>query len=383
MPSGHRRGKNSVRGIVRSWAYAALPSLLVLSTGSAPAAPVPAAAQWPLDARHFDASRVWPLSEGDHVTVAVVDTGVNARHPDLAGRVLPGTDLTHQAATGQVDLSDDSHGTSIAGVIAGGGGKDGAVAGLAPRATVLPVRVSSGTAADPLALAQGIVYAARHGADVINVSMVTTTADPQLRDAVSYAVQHDIVVVAAAGNSGRAGNPVTYPAAFPGVVAVSGTTRTGTFWQTSESGPYVALAGPAVGIYSAKNSGGHLTEDGTSYSAPYVAAAAALLRSRYPKESAGQIIGRLIGTADRSADGPRRDEHLGYGVVDPLKALHAPEPASRANPLLGSAAAPSGRGSATGPGRAAWTAGAVGAAGVLVAAGIVVHRRRRRAPRTR
>ncbi|MBO4256174.1 S8 family serine peptidase [Streptomyces griseorubiginosus] len=370
-----------MRGLVRSWAYAVLPSLLALSTASAPAAPVPAAPQWPLDARHFNAPRVWSLSQGEHVTVAVVDTGVNARHPDLSGRVLPGTDLTHQAASGQVDLSGDSHGTSVAGVIAGDG-TDGAVAGLAPRASLLPVRVSVGAAADPLTLAEGIVYAARHGADVINVSMVTTNADPQLRDAVAYAVRHDIVVVAAAGNNGRTGNPVTYPAAFPGVLAVSGTTREGTFWQTSESGPYVALAGPAVGIYSTGSSGGHLTEDGTSYSAPYVAATAALLRSRYPEESAGQIVARLIDTADRSATTSRRDGRIGYGIVDPLKALRAPEPASRTNPLLSPAAPAADSGSATGWGPTVWTAGGAGAA-VLAAAAAVLARHRRRTARTR
>ncbi|MFJ9902305.1 S8 family serine peptidase [Streptomyces sp. NPDC101152] len=362
-------------------AYAALPSLLAVYPASAPAAPVAAAAQWPLDARHFDASRVWSLSEGEHVTVAVVDTGVNARHPDLTDRVLPGTDLTHQAATGQVDLSDDSHGTSVAGVIAGGG-THGEVAGLAPRSTVLPVRVSVGTAADPLALAEGIVYATRHGAGVINVSMVTTTADPQLRDAVAYAVRHDVVLVAAAGNNGRTGNPVTYPAAFPGVVAVSGTTRTGAFWPASESGPYVSLAGPAVGIYSTRSSGGHLTESGTSYSAPFVAATAALLRSRYPKESAGQIVARLIGTADRTGARSGRDEHVGYGVVDPLKALGAAEPASRANPLLSTADSVPERSRASGGStgnRTAWVAGIVGATGLAAAAGVVVRRRRRAA----
>ncbi|WP_217547069.1 type VII secretion-associated serine protease mycosin [Streptomyces sp. GbtcB6] len=330
-------------GALRACAYVGLPLLLLL--GAAPpaaarqsAAPTPLSSEWPLDAQHFDASRIWRLSQGAGVTVAVVDTGVNARHPDLAGRVLPGTDVTGQAADGRVDVSSESHGTSVAGVIAGSGGTGKGMAGLAPRATVLPVRVSGNEAADPLALARGIVYAADHGAAVINISMVTTDPDPQIRDAVAYARRHDIIVVAAAGNSGRAGNPVTYPAAFPGVVAVSGTTRDGGFWATGESGSYIALAAPAVDIFSTRNSGGYLTKDGTSYSAPYVSAAAALLRAAYPSESAGQIIARLIGTADRPGGGSHagsgRDDRFGYGIVDPLKALGAPAPDSSANPLL-------------------------------------------------
>lgn len=124
-------------GALRACAYAALPLLLLVAAAPPAAArqsaaPTPLSAEWPLDGQHFDASRVWRLSQGAGVTVAVVDTGVNARHPDLAGRVLPGTDVTQQAADGRVDLSADSHGTSVAGVIAGSGGTGKGMAGLAP-----------------------------------------------------------------------------------------------------------------------------------------------------------------------------------------------------------------------------------------------------------
>ncbi|MGW4913075.1 type VII secretion-associated serine protease mycosin [Streptomyces sp. NPDC004270] len=374
-------------GALRVCAYAGLPLLLLLAaappaTARQSAAPTPLGSEWPLDAEHFDASRIWRLSQGAGVTVAVVDTGVNARHPDLAGRVLPGTDVTGQAADGRVDVSSESHGTSVAGVIVGSGGSDRGMAGLAPRATVLPVRVSAEEAADPLALAKGIVYAADHGASVINISMVTTAADPQIRDAVAYARRHDIVVVAAAGNSGRAGDPVTYPAAFPGVVAVSGTTRGGGSWAAGESGSYIALAAPAVDIYSTRNSGGYLTKDGTSYSAPYVSAAAALLRAAYPSESAGQIIARLIGTADRPDGGSGRDDRFGYGIVDPLKALGAPAPAAGADPLPTATGDGAPKAAATTGGVPGGTVAVIGAAaaGVIAAGagGLLVRRRSRR-----
>ncbi|WP_089104668.1 S8 family serine peptidase [Streptomyces hyaluromycini] len=379
-------------GVLRACAYVGLPLLLLLAAapGAAArqsAAPTPLGSEWPLDARHFDASRIWRLSQGAGVTVAVVDTGVNARHPDLAGRVLPGTDVTGQAADGRVDVSSESHGTSVAGVIAGSGGTGGTggtgkgMAGLAPRATLLPVRVSGNEAADPLALARGIVYAADHGAAVINISMVTTDPDPQIRDAVAYARSHDVIVVAAAGNSGRAGNPVTYPAAFPGVVAVSGTTRDGGFWAAGESGSYIALAAPAVDIYSTRNSGGYLTKDGTSYSAPYVSAAAALLRAAYPSESAGQIIARLIGTADLPGGGSGRDDRFGYGIVDPLKALGAPAPASSANPLLTASGDGAPKAADAAGGTSGGTVAVIGAVAGVTAAGaggFLVRRRSRR-----
>ncbi|MEV7980020.1 type VII secretion-associated serine protease mycosin [Streptomyces sp. NPDC086519] len=378
-----RRGQS---GALRACAYVGVPLMLLL--GAAPAAtarqtaaPTPLSAEWPLDAEHFDASRIWRLSQGDGVTVAVVDTGVNARHPDLAGRVLPGADVTRQAADGRIDLSTDSHGTSVAGVIAGSGGTGKGMAGLAPRATVLPVRVSADNAADPLALARGIVYAADHGASVINISMVTTDPDPQVRDAVAYARRHDIVVVAAAGNNGRAGNPVTYPAAFPGVVAVSGTTRAGGFWASGESGSYIALAAPAVDICSTRNSGGYLTKDGTSYSAPYVSAAAALLRAAHPSESAGQIIARLIGTADRPGGGSGRDDRFGYGIVDPLKALGAPVPAATANPLLTAPGDGAPKAADATGGTSGVTVALISAVAVVAAAGaggLLVRRRARR-----
>ncbi|WP_329262462.1 type VII secretion-associated serine protease mycosin [Streptomyces sp. NBC_01478] len=378
-------------GALRACGYAGLPLLLLLLAAAPPAAarqsaaPTPLASEWPLDARHFDASRIWRLSQGAGVTVAVVDTGVNARHPDLAGRVLPGTDVTGQAVDGRVDVSPESHGTSVAGVIAGSGGSGRGMAGLAPRATVLPVRVSADEAADPLALARGIVYAADHGAAVINISMVTTDADPQIRDAVAYARRHDIVVVAAAGNSGRAGNPVTYPAAFPGVVAVSGTTRDGGFWTDGESGSYVTLAAPAVDIYSTRNSGGYLTKDGTSYSAPYVSAAVALLRAAHPSETAGQIIDRLITTADRpggeSHASSGRDDRFGYGIVDPLKALAAAAPAAGADPLRTASGPGTPKAADTGgsaPGGIVAVVGAVAGAVAAGAAGLLVRRRFRR-----
>ncbi|WP_329174528.1 type VII secretion-associated serine protease mycosin [Streptomyces sp. NBC_01477] len=337
--------------------------------------------EWPLDSGHFDAVKAWTLSRGEGVTVAVIDTGVNAHHPDLTGRVLPGVDITQGAANGQVDVSSDSHGTSVAGVIAGNGGVTGhGMSGLAPAARILPVRVSNGETITALPLAQGIVWAVRHGAGVINVSMGMTAADPQVREAVVFAEAHNVVMVAAAGNDGDTGNQAEYPAAFPGVLAVAGSDRMGGEWIHSESGPFVSLSAPATAIWSVKSGGGYLTADGTSYAAPYVAAAAALLRAKYPEETAGQIIARLIGSADRPGGSTGRDDRFGFGIIDPVKALEATVPSASSNPLMTASAKVPEHRSATGGGsfafRATVVASVAGALAVAIASFVIARRRR-------
>jgi type VII secretion-associated serine protease mycosin len=308
-------------------------ALLVATTVLAHQAAAP---QWALDAHHFDSSRIWRESTGRGVTVAVVDTGVDANHPDLAGRVLVGADFTGTAADGRMDTSSTAHGTSVAGVIAADGGAGG-LTGLAPEVKILPVRVATDLAADPAAMAQGIDYAATHGAQIINVSLCSLVLNPQIRAAVEEAIQRNIVVVAAAGNDGLAGDPAEYPAAIPGVVAVAASDRTGALWPQSESGGFVGLTAPGVDIYTTGARGTRSSVTGTSFAAPHVAAAAALLRSHYPAETAAQIIERLVSTTQR---GGQRDAHWGYGIVDPYRALiAAPPAASVTNPLLATAAA--------------------------------------------
>jgi len=292
--------------------------------------------QWPLDTAHFDAARIWPLATGGGVIVAVLDTGVSVKAPGLEGRLEQGADFTDTAADGTVDTSSDSHGTSVAALIADAQGSD--VVGLAPEATILPVRVTEGTGETPTALAEGITYAIDHHARVINISMGTPVDDPQVSAAVEYAVQHNIIVVAAVGNDGTDGNAPQYPADLPGVLAVSGSRRDNSAWPLSEYGSYVSLAAPAENIYLTDANGEHGLGSGTSYAAPYVSAAAALLISRYPDETAGQIISRLITTAVRPTAVPNPSAQLGHGVVNPYGALTAPTPAEIGNPLIQDAA---------------------------------------------
>lgn len=158
--------------------------------------------------------QVWPLTEGADVTVAVVDTGVQASVPDLRGAVVPGGDMLGDPGNGETDFAtfadgqgQDGHGTAVAVLLAGQGYGTGTV-GIAPQAKIMPVHVSSSgavNAGNVETLLAGIMFAAKHGASVITVSLgpaapSATSCDPELQDAVSFALAHNVVVVAASGD---------------------------------------------------------------------------------------------------------------------------------------------------------------------------------------
>ncbi|MFF7636598.1 S8 family serine peptidase [Kitasatospora sp. NPDC008050] len=299
--------------------------------------------QWPLQA-YEAATKVWPISQGEGVTVAVIDTGTQADHQDLTGQVLLGTDFSGDQTDGQVDK--DGHGTGMASLIAGHGHGDQAqdgVMGLAPKAKILPVRIALASAGDVQAgpdsrFPDALRYAVDHGAKVVNMSFDgPMRTSPDDRAAISYAVAHDVVLVAGTGNLGSV---VSYPAAFPGVVAVGAIDRQGNVWDHSNRGPEVTLVAPGVGITSAgnKSTTDYRYANGTSDATAYVSAIAALVRAKYPALSAGQVIRRMITSAAAPPDHSQvPNDRYGYGIASPSKAL-APDPAvdngPKDNPLL-------------------------------------------------
>ncbi|MEU6970159.1 type VII secretion-associated serine protease mycosin [Kitasatospora aureofaciens] len=292
--------------------------------------------QWALKAFEAEA-KVWAVSQGDGVVVAVIDTGVNQDHQDLVGQVLPGADFSGGTTDGRVD--SDGHGTGMASLIAGHGhGAQAGIMGLAPKAKILPLKVGSdgdGPSAQSNAssqqhdLADAIRFAVDHGAGVVNISLAGDSRfDSNLRKAVNYAVSKDVVLVSGTGNTG-ADKDVQYPAAFPGVVAVGAVDSNGAVWEKSTSGPETTLVAPGVGIYraTAKSSTSYDRVSGTSDATAYVSATAALIRSKYPNLSAGQVINRMIKSATPPANGTVvPNNHYGYGTVSPAKALD-PNPA--------------------------------------------------------
>ncbi|TSB21396.1 S8 family serine peptidase [Streptomyces benahoarensis] len=289
-------------------------------------------AQWPLKA--FDAEKIWELSTGKGVTVAVIDDGVDSRHPDLKGNVLPGKDFNDG---GSADPEDgDTHGTQMASEIAGHGhGPGGAsgVKGLAPDAKILPVRDSGTT---EKGFGPAIRYSVDHGASVINISQAVSTKSDGDVEAIAYALKHDVLVVTSSGNEGKGAEAIEYPGSYPGVLTVGGVQNSGEIWSKSNYGPPVLLSAPAVGIVSAGNSGTSMYQKGTGTSdaTAYVSASIALLREKFPDLSVGQLVNRLTKSAGlpASAKGSQLpDQKYGYGFIQPLAALKRDIPAGPKN----------------------------------------------------
>ncbi|ONI92876.1 type VII secretion-associated serine protease mycosin [Saccharothrix sp. ALI-22-I] len=288
----------------------------------------PVVAERPWAQLLLDPRRVWPHSTGAGVLIAVVDSGVDADHPQLRspGKVLPGRDFF---LVGELPGSFDcvSHGTAVASIAAADPVDGVGFHGVAPGARILPVRItdrelSDGgrpTPIDRAVLARGIRFAADQGARVINLSLSGYQDDAAVRDAVAYAVGKDALVVAAVGNrQGEAGTDMSYPAAYDGVLGVGSLDITGTRTGSSQVGDYVDLVAPGQGVLGATRVAGHDHWDGTSFAAPFVAGTAALVRSAWPELSAAQVARRLLATATPAPGG--RAEY-GAGVVDPYRAV--------------------------------------------------------------
>jgi type VII secretion-associated serine protease mycosin len=259
---------------------------------------------------------------------------VDAKHPDLAGQVLPGLDLVTPAQDGRYDPV--GHGTTVAGLIAGSARDDRGALGLAPDAKILPVRVldADNRYEDALIVAQGVRWAVDHGARVLNMSLGGIGTSAALAEALDYAFAKDVVVIACTGNvTATAPTDVWYPAREPGVVAVSGLDRAngGTLWPGSITGPATVISAPAASLVGARP-GGHWRVQGTSFAAPLVSATAALIRSRWPTMPAADVVNRLISTA-RDIGPTGRDESYGFGALDPVAALTRDLPAVETNPL--------------------------------------------------
>ncbi|GHC11490.1 type VII secretion-associated serine protease mycosin [Streptomyces albogriseolus] len=377
---------------------AALGGLLAAALVLIPATPAYADGirdrQWALDALHTD--QVWPTTRGAGVTVAVLDTGVEADHPDLDGNVLEGKDLVGFGAR-EGDEAWARHGTAMAGIIAGHGhgpGNGDGVLGVAPEARILPVRViledkdparAKARSTRGNALAEGIRWAADHGADVINLSLGddSASAHPEQGEdeAIQYALRKGVVVVASAGNGGEKGDRISYPAAYPGVIAATAVDRYGTRAPFSTRRWYATVSAPGVDVIIADPDHKYYEGWGTSAAAAFVSGAVALVKAAHPDLTPAQIK-RLLEDTARNAPAAGRDDSRGFGFIDPAAAIEA---AGRLKPEGLRAAAYGDE--YFGPGPAADTPGddtadwaaplAGGAGGVLLVAAVVLWRGRR------
>ena len=279
--------------------------------------------QWSL--ARIGAEQAWAGGTGDAaVVIAIVDTGIDYTHPDLAGKVILGPDL----ANGDDDPIDPhGHGTAVAGIAAARAGDGLGIAGVCPGCTLMAVKVvrDGGTEATKFDSAQGIVWAADHGADVINLSLSGPTDSPLQRDAVAYAAGKGVVLVAAAGNDGN--DALQYPAAYEDVLAVAASTDRDRLASFSSRGEWVDLAAPGTSILSAA-AGAYARVWGTSFAAPIVAGAAGLVLSLRPGTTAAAVRAALVTGTRPLADEKLRRLDLAYALrraLDPGAPLE-PDP---------------------------------------------------------
>ncbi|RMI00750.1 S8 family serine peptidase, partial [Cellulomonas triticagri] len=340
----HPRGRRAAAALA-----AALLLLPVGAVTASAAPPVPAATgqqctpdrvAYTTDAppalARLSAESAWTAATGAGVVVAVVDSGVDVGNAHLGGAVLPGVDLVGVSGdpAGRTDTA--GHGTAVAGQIAARPVEGSGVVGLAPDASVLPVRVyyadddqarEQGVAPDASRIAAGIDAAVAAGAAVVNVSMSTPTDTPALREAVARATAAGSLVVASAGNRTTSSDETDgprYPAAYPGALAVTAVDVDDDPSGDAIHGDHVDVAAPGTNILTTYHAAGDCMLSGesvsTSYATAYVSAAAALLAERYPEETPAQWAHRLEVTAARDQPA-ERDDLVGWGVVRPADAL--------------------------------------------------------------
>ncbi|WP_404828488.1 type VII secretion-associated serine protease mycosin [Streptomyces canus] len=271
--------------------------------------------------------QLWQDTKGKNVKVAVIDTGVDTVNAQLkGGAVANGKDFLHPGGNGKTDKV--GHGTKVAGIIAARKLDGTGFIGLAPEATIIPIRQNDDQGSGNVdTMMQAIKYAADAGAKVINISQDTAskmdpTVDTAFRAVIKYAQdQKDALIVAAAGNDGADGKiKETYPAAYPGVLAVAASDRNNARAPFSQSGPFVGVAAPGIDMVSTVPVGGNCVDQGTSFAAPYVSGVAALIRAKHPEWTYKQVITQIEQTADRTKAG--RDDFVGWGVIDPAAAVN-------------------------------------------------------------
>ena len=304
-------------------------------------------------------TKAWEVSKGANVKVAVIDSGVDAKHPDLKGAVVGGSDASGAgSADGQKSIgSKPEHGTLVATMLAGRGhqppkstaspapgaaaapGPDGIV-GVAPEAQILSVSTwlgsqNPGGKTDQEQIPAAVRWAVDNGARVINISLGSTSPEwPQSWDAAFlYAEQKDVVIVAAAGNRVGGNVQVGAPATIPGVLTVAGLNREGAASiDSSSQGISIGVAAPAENLIGGMPGDGYAEWAGTSGATPIVSGVAALIRSKWPEMTASQVINRIVTTA-KDAGAPGKDPIYGFGVLNAEAALKQDVPETKVNPL--------------------------------------------------
>ena len=280
--------------------------------------------QYSLD--RMQVRRAWNVTTGADNVIAVLDTGVQFSHPDLAGRLLPGHDFVNSDSNAS---DDNGHGTWVSGIIAARVNDGYGTAGISWSDKILPVKIMSATGSGfTSTLISGLRYAADQGADVINMSIGGYPSSTSVQDAVNYAWTKGAVLVGAAGNNRL--EQSHYPASHANVISVSATQMDDEFTNWSNYGPKVDVSAPGGSVLttncdrgitaSCAYYGSHIVISGTSFAAPNTAGVVALIRARYPNDSPQQVVNRLTSTVD-DLGFAGWDKRYGHGRVNAYRAV--------------------------------------------------------------
>ena len=314
---------------------------------AAPPGP-PQAPEWWFDTWHVPS--LWAGgARGQGMTIAEIDTGVNASLPELAANVLRGKNFGTAGGDGRTDRAAEQfgHGTAMASIMVAHPGFMN-ITGLAPRANLLPVAVPLSNTTDAPrngddSLPKAITWAADHGGKIISMSLggarhqrsdkVPCPADEQ--QAINYAISKGAIVLASSGNDAKTGSPVEDPGVCLGVISVGAVDRHGTVAPFSSRHKYLTVTAPGVNIPSlARIPRSAYRGDGTSQATAITAAALALIWSKYPALSGQQVVAQMLATLDHPAGTQgRQDPSYGYGIVNPYRAITTPPAANAPNPV--------------------------------------------------
>jgi subtilisin family serine protease len=296
--------------------------------------------QWSLAA--VKASQAWDVTTGlASVVVGDLDSGVDPTHPDLQGKLVAGYDvLTGQPLSTTTNSDPVGHGTATAGIIGAATNNSAQLASLGYATSVMPVKIGDANGALSSNTATGVQWATAHGAKIINLSVGSECVDANEHAAVNYAQAHGVMVVASAGNNAMDGDRPTYPAAYPGVLAVGATDSSNAPTSYSEFGNWVDMVAPggigdndpAHDILVLAPGGGLALGAGTSFSAPLAAAAGALLLAVNPALTGASVRSLLVDTATDIGP-PGRDARTGAGLLNAALAVQTAALRAKYNPL--------------------------------------------------
>lgn len=276
----------------------------------------------PDSVRAVRAHHAWPISRGEGVGIAIFDTGIDLQHPELAPKVAGGINLVTPGVPPQ---DDHGHGTRVAGIIAAMGITN-AVKGVAPGALLYPVKVLDGNGDGQVSdLVRGLQWVVDQKIPIVNMSLDTRESSAALEVAISKAIEAGVTIVASTGNGGQSGS-VAYPAAYPGVIAVTAISFDGRLLSFSNTGTRVDLVAPGLGVRTTSPRQSYTWASGTSMASPFVSAVAALYLRLHPGASPGEVRQALKKTAIPLPG--LSPEQQGAGRVDALNAVRyiPPEP---------------------------------------------------------